>query len=241
MSGGSDVTKILVLMNTYTPGHLDSRQSAVLAATSSAVEVDFAEVAESRGGGATTNFHRAAVAIAFARRAAAAEAAGYDAVVPWGTLDLGVEEARHLTSIPVIGPGRTATNVAASLVDRYGVMVYGADQVVMFRKLLHAWGAESHVVGIGHVDLRPMEMEGRRDELRQRFIAESRRLVDDGAELILPLGFSMIPVTLSAAELTEELGIPVLDPLAIVMRVAEALATTGVRNSRVAYPHATLE
>ncbi|MGH2401331.1 MAG: aspartate/glutamate racemase family protein [Candidatus Limnocylindria bacterium] len=236
------MTKIMVLMNTYTPGQLDSRQSAVLAAASPGVEVDFAEVPESRGGGATTNFHRAAVAIAFARRAAAAEAAGYDAVVPWGTLDLGVEEARHVTDIPVIGPGRTATNVAASLVDRFGVMVYGADQVALFRKLLRSWGSESRTVGIRHVDLRPMEMEGRRVELRERFIAESRRFVDhDGAELILPLGFSMVPVTLSAAELTEELGVPVLDPLAIVMRVAEALATTGVRNSRAAYPHASLE
>jgi len=234
------VTKITVLMNTYTPGHLDSRQSAVLAATSGGVEVDFTEVTESHGGGATTNFHRAAVAIAFARRAAEAEAAGSDAVVPWGTLDLGVEEARHITRIPVIGPGRTAANLAASLVDRFGVMVYGADQVVMFRKLLRAWGAESRVVGIRHVNLRPMEMESRRDELRQRFIAESRRFVaDDGAELVLPLGFSMVPVTLSAAELTDELRVPVLDPLAIVMRVAEALAATGVRNSRVAYPDAS--
>jgi allantoin racemase len=239
--GGPDVTKIMVLMNRYTPGQLDSRRSAVLAATSAGVEVNFAEVAESPGGGATTNYHRAAVATAFARAAAAAETAGYDAVLPWGTLDLGVEEARHLTRIPVVGPGRTAANVAASLVDRFGVMVYGGDQVVMFSKLLRSWGAEQRVAGIGHVDLRPMEMESRRDELRKRFIAESRRLVEDeGAELVLPLGFSMVPVTLSAAELTEEIGSPVLDPLAIVMRLAEALAATGVRNSRQAYPEASI-
>lgn len=236
------MTKIMVLMNRYTPGQLDSRQSAVLAATSEGVQVDFAEVPESRGGGATTNFHRAAVAIAFARKAREAEAAGYDAVLPWGTLDLGVEEARHIVRIPVLGPGRTAANVAASLVDRYGVMVYGADQTVMFRKLLRSWAAESRVVGIRHVDMRPMEMADQREELHRRFVAESRRFIDeDGAELVLPLGFSMVPVTMSAASLTEEIGAPVLDPLAIVMRVAEALAATGVRNSRVAYPEATVE
>lgn len=235
------MTRIMVLMNRYAPGQLDSRQSAVRAATSEGVELGFAEVAQSPGGGATTNFHRAAVAIAFARQAVAAEAAGYDAILPWGTLDLGVEEARHVTSVPVIGPGRTAVNVAASLVDRFGVMVYGADQIVMFRKLLKAWGAETRVVGIRHVDMRPMEMEGRRDELRQRFIAASRLLVEeDGAELVLPLGFSMVPVTMAAADLTQALGVTVLDPLAIVMRVAEALAATGTRNSRPAYPEASL-
>lgn len=235
------MTRIMVLMNRYAPGQLDSRQSAVRAATSDGVEVGFAEVAQSPGGGATTNFHRSAVAIAFARHAVEAEAAGYDAILPWGTLDLGVEEARHVTRVPVIGPGRTAVNVAASLVDRLGVMVYGADQIVMFRKLLKAWGADSRVAGIRHVDMRPMEMEGRREELQRRFTAASRQLVeDDGAELVLPLGFSMVPVTLAAADLTEALGVPVLDPLAIVMRVAEALAVTGARNSRQAYPEATL-
>jgi allantoin racemase len=236
------VTKIMVLMNRYTPGQLDSRQSAVLAATSEGVQVGFAEVSESPGGGATTNFHRAAVAIAFARKALEAEAAGYDAVLPWGTLDLGVEEARHIARIPVLGPGRTAANLAASLVDRYGVMVYGADQTVMFRKMLRSWGAESRVVGIRHVDMRPMEMANQANELRRRFVAESRRFVEEnGAELVLPLGFSMVPVAMSAGSLTDEVGVPVLDPLAIVMRMAEALAATGVRNSRAAYPEASVE
>jgi len=236
------VTKIMVLMNRYTPGQLDSRQSAVLAAASEGVEVGFAEVPESRGGGATTNFHRSAVAIAFARAAREAETAGYDAVLPWGTLDLGVEEARHIVRIPVLGPGRTAANVAGSLVDRYGVIVYGADQTVMFRKMLRSWGVESRVAGIRHVDMRPMEMADQGEELRRRFSAESRRCVEqDGAELVLPLGFSMVPVAMSASSLTDEIGVPVLDPLAIVMRMAEALAATGVRNSRVAYPEAIVE
>jgi Asp/Glu/hydantoin racemase len=80
------------------------------------------------------------------------------------------------------------------------------------------------------------------EELHRRFVAESKRSIEeDSAELVLPLGFSMVPVAMSAASLTEEIGVPVLDPLAIVMRVAEALAATGARNSRVAYPEAIVE
>ena len=235
------MTRLMVLMNRYTPGQLDSRQSAVLAAVSAGVDVGFDEVSESAGGGATTNFHRAVVAPLFARKALEAERAGYDAVLPWGTLDLGVEEARHVVRIPVVGPGRTAVNVAASLVDRFGVMVYGADQVVMFRKMIRAWGADARVTGIRHVAMRPMEMADQLDELRHRFIAEARRSVEeDGAELVLPLGYSMVPVSMSAAELTQEIGVPVLDPLRVAVRLAEALASTGVRNSPVAYPPANL-
>src|SRR5918999_318739 len=187
----------MVLMNRYTAGQLDERQSAVLAAASPGVDVAFDEVPESAGGGATTNYHRAVVAPAFARKARAAEQAGFDAVLPWGTLDLGVEEARHVVRIPV--------------------------------------------VGLRHVGMRPMEMSTQRAELRRRFVSQATELVTThGAELILPLGFSMVPVAMSAAELSDEIGVPVLDPLALVMRVAEALAASGFRNSRVAYPEATI-
>jgi allantoin racemase len=234
------VPRLMVLMNRYTPGQLDERQRAVLAAASPGTEVGFDEVAESPGGGATTNYHRAVVAPAFARRARAAEDAGWDAVLPWGTLDLGVEEARHVVRIPVVGPGRTAVNVAASLVDRFGVMVYGADQVPMFTKLVRGWGGHG-MVAMRHVGMRPMDMADHRDELRERFLEEARRLADGGAELILPLGYSMVPVSLSAGDLGEAIGTPVLDPLAIAMRVAEALATTGFTNSRLAYPAASVQ
>jgi len=236
------LVKIMMLMNQYTPAQFDRRQAAVLASVSDGIQVDFASVEESAGGEAVTNLHRALVAPAFARRALAAEREGYDAVVTWGTLDLGVEEARHAVRIPVLGPGRVGANTAAMLVDRFAVLCYGANQVVMFRKLLAGWGVASRVTSIRHVDMRPMEMPDRRDELRRRFVVEARAAVEqEDAELVLPLGFSMVPVTLAAADLAEESGAPVLDPLAVVMRVAEALAASGMSNSRAAYPYVALE
>jgi Asp/Glu/hydantoin racemase len=56
------------------------------------------------------------------------------------------------------------------------------------------------------------------------------------AETILPLGYSIVPLTLKASDLAKEIGVPVLDPLPITMRLAEALASSGFRNSRAAYP-----
>ena len=37
-------------------------------------------------------------------------------------------------------------------------------------------------------------------------------------------------------DLAAEIGVPVLDPLPITMRLAEALAASGFKNSRAAYP-----
>ncbi len=64
------------------------------------------------------------VAPAAGRAVVAAEKDGYDAVVAWGTLDLGVEEARHLVDIPVVGPGQIAVNIATTLCQRFGIIAY---------------------------------------------------------------------------------------------------------------------
>lgn len=109
--------KIMVLVNEYTPEAFARRKAVVERSISRGVEVGYAVIEGSGGGKAVTNLHRTLVAPAAAREVIAAEKAGYDAVVAWGTLDLGVEEARHLVDIPVLGPGRIAAHVAASLVS----------------------------------------------------------------------------------------------------------------------------
>src|SRR5262249_58472766 len=53
-----------------------------------------------------------------------AEKEGYDAAVPLGTLDLGVDGGRSLGDIPVIGPCEAMFHIAAPLRDRLGVICY---------------------------------------------------------------------------------------------------------------------
>jgi len=233
--------KIMVLMNKYTPEALARRKAVVEASVSQGVEVGYAEIEGSPGGGAVTNLHRTLVAPAAARQVIAAEKAGYDAVVAWGTLDLGVEEARHLVDIPVVGPGQLAVNMATTLCQRFGVIAYSSKLVLMFRRSIRAWGHEPWAAGFRNVDMPPMEMPDHADEVRRRFVALGRELVKDcDAELILPLGYSIVPLTLKASDLAAEIGVPVLDPLPLTMRIAEALAASGFRNSRAAYPAAAL-
>jgi allantoin racemase len=233
--------KIMVLMNEYTPEALQRRKEVVEASTSAGVEIGYGIIEGSAGGGAVTDLHRAMVAPAAGRAAVAAEKAGYDAVVAWGTLDLGVEEGRHLVSIPIVGPGRVAASIAATLCQRFAVLAYSQKQIIMFRKAMRGWRLEPWAVDYRHVDMRPMEIPERRAEARERFVAEARKAVRErDAELILPLGYSIVPLTFRAADLAQDIGVPVIDPLPLTMRLAEALAASGFKNSRAAYPAVTL-
>lgn len=233
--------RILGLLAEYPPAEHDRRAAAIVAAASPGTEVAVEVVPGNVFRGGMTDLHRALIAPVMTRAAIDAEARGFDAVVPYGTLDLGVEEARHAVGIPVVGPGRATVHLAETLCDRFAIVCYDVAHVVMFTKLIRSWRVVADVTGIHPVDVEVTDMAEARDHLRARFVEVARRAVtEDGAQVIAPLGMTMVPVTFRAADLAADIGVPVLDPLATAMRTAELLAASGVGNSRAAYPYATL-
>jgi allantoin racemase len=234
--------KILGLLAEYPEAEFRRRADAIRAAASPSTEVEIGVVPGNVFRGGMTDLHRALIAPVMTRAALDAQARGVDAVVPYGTLDLGVEEARHAVSIPVVGPGRAAVHAAATLCERFAVICYDAAHVVMFTKLLRFWRVDSWVTGIHPVDVVVTDMTATTGHLRERFVEVSRDAVArDGAQVIVPLGMTMVPVTFAAADLAADIGLPVVDPLSAAMRLAEMLAATGVTNSRAAYPPASLD
>ena len=235
-------TRIRVLLAQYPPAELARREEAMRASAPPGVQLGFGYLDGSVYRPGLTNLHRALVAPVVARSVQQAEADGYAAVVPYGTLDLGVEESRHVVDIPVVGPGRTVANVATMLADRFVVLCYDQPHVVMQQTLLRAWRVDASVTSIRHVDIEIVDMLRRVDELRERFVAVARDAVErEGAQVVVPMGMTMVPVLMSAVELSEAVGVPVLDPLALALHMAATLARTGVTNSRAAYPAASLD
>lgn len=234
--------RVLGILAEYPEAEHRRRSDAIRAAASPGVDVEIGVVSGSVFRAGMTDLHRALIAPVMTRAALDAEAQGFDAVVPYGTLDLGVEEARHAVSIPVVGPGRATVHAAATLCERFAIVCYDVAHVVMFTKLIRFWRVESWVTGIHPVDVLVTDMEASRARLRQRFVEVSRAAVErEGAQVIVPLGMTMVPVTFAAADLAANIGVPVVDPLATAMRLAETLAATGVANSRAAYPPAGLD
>jgi Asp/Glu/hydantoin racemase len=73
--------------------------------------------------------------------------------------------------------------------------------------------------------------------MRDRFLQVTRELIDkEDAEVIVPMGVTMVPVQFSAAEFSKELGVPVLDALATSIQTAEMMVRTGVIHSMKTYP-----
>jgi len=234
--------RILGVLGQYPPDELQRREAAMRAAAPPGVEMGFSYLEGSVFRKGLTQLHRALAAPVVARAAAQAQSEGYDAVVPYGTLDLGVQESRHVVDVPVVGPGRTAAGVATMLADRFAVIVYDQPHVVMQRRLFREWGLEASVTSIRAVNIPITEMVRQRYLLQECFLRTAQAAVDEeGAQLIVPMGMTMVPVLLSAESLSRDVGVPVLDPLALSLSLAQSLARTGTRNSRLMYPAAQLD
>ena len=73
--------------------------------------------------------------------------AGYDAVVPLGMLDLGVEGGRSAVDIPVIAPLQAVLHVAAQVGEHFGVVCYHPSAFARHRAQCIAYGMEGFIAG----------------------------------------------------------------------------------------------
>ena len=161
-----------------------------------------------------------------------AEREGYDAVVMHCCSDPGLDEARSRVAIPVIGPGEATLRAGAILGRRIGMTVPGTDSVAHHREQVRGLGLADRVVGLEPID-KPIGKYASQDPeaMTDALVAAAERLVARGADVICPSGLAFIPVRVSAAEVSERIGVPVLDPALLSVRSAETLhaARIGAR------------
>ena len=70
----------------------------------------------------------------------------------------------------------------------------------------------------------------------QNFVTEAKKLVVQGAEVIIPMGVTQCPVHIKPDWLQEQLGVPVVEGIGAPIRLAAMLASLGLKQSRVRWP-----
>jgi allantoin racemase len=158
---------------------------------------------------------------------------GYDAVIIYCMADPGLVAAREATDVPVVGLGQALMTVASSLGRRFSILDPGPHPG-LFRDLVALYGLEDHVASIRNLKITVPELFSNIEKHKDRILEEGKKAVDeDGADvLIMGCGF-MSGIN---KELQVELGVPVLDPDATVIRFTEMLVHIGASHSKRAYP-----
>src|SRR5215471_13028355 len=166
-----------------------------------------------------------------------AERQGYDAAVPLGMLDLGIDGGKSAVDIPVVGPFEATFHVASLLGDRFGLIVYHPRTIPFTRAMARRYQMESKIAGIRSVGFALPDISANRDQMVQNFVAHARALIqEDGAEVIIPMGITQCPIHIKPDWLQEQLGVPVVEGFGAPIRMAALLAGLGLRQSRVRWP-----
>ena len=229
--------KIMVVMGEYPPEEGERRRQAVVQCASPGTDIGFAAIKATFFRRSNSQVNSLAAGPLVAEVAQKAEADGYAAVVPFGTLDAGVELARNLVRIPVVGAGQSVMHLAAQLSSRLGVIAYEEKSIPFMRKQMHAWRVADSVVGMRSVQIPLMESTDKRDVMRERFVKVARELIENhDAEIIVPMGVTMVPVQYPTAEFEKELGVPVMDALKTGIQTAEMMVRMGLTHSTRTYP-----
>ncbi len=169
----------------------------------------------------------------------AAEAEGMDAVVLDCMADPGLDPARELASIPVVGPAQTAMHLAAMLAHRFSVINVLEQGIPRVYRQIGRYGLAGKVASVRAINIPVLEMSKDRERVLQAVIEESARAVrEDGAHIIVPGCTEMIGMAPAVREGLAERGceVPVIDPPAVAVKLAEGLVDVGLAHSKRTYP-----
>jgi allantoin racemase len=101
---------------------------------------------------------------------------------------------------------------------------------IIAEHLVHAYGMERFCRRVRATDVAVLELEDAASEARRTITAECRRaLAEDGAGAIVLGCAGMADLTRA---LTRELGVPVIDGVAVAVKLVEALVGAGLGTSK---------
>src|SRR5437899_8252009 len=143
---GRHMIRVAFVIGDYPPEQRRLREEVAKSYSSADVEVGILSVPARPFDGLTPAEIQAAAPI-FHDAFRQAEREGYDAVVPLGMLDIGVEGGRSAVDIPVVAPLQAVLHVAAQVGEHFGGVGYHPSAIPRHRAQTIAYRQEQLLAG----------------------------------------------------------------------------------------------
>ena len=165
----------------------------------------------------------------------AAEKAGADAVVIAHYLDPGLDAARELVSIPVLGAGHTTFRLAATLARRFSIITPASAHMGPIEDIVADENLLTRVVSIKLFNGVQKDNPRCPDQLLE---LAQQAVERDGARLLV---LALPDYNDWADQVKEHLVIcghqvPVLDPIKVAIKHAENIVEMGMSQSKITWP-----
>lgn len=162
---------------------------------------------------------------------------GYDVIMIDCMCDPILEAAREVSTIPVIGPRKTAFHVALTLGTRFGVVtVQGESLKKCIEHGVRKEGLEPFCAGVRYLRIPVLDIKRKPNSAQKEILNESRVLIQNHGADVIVLGCTALSHEVNLAPIMEELKVPIIDPWIVALRSAIMLVESGLSHSKVAYP-----
>ena len=138
--------------------------------------------------------------------------AGYDAIIIGCAGDPGLDAVRELVDIPVIGPGEVSLHLASLL------------------------GKKVFRISPKTIGMTVLEARENRAEVLEKIREEGEKAIKEGRADVIVLECMSLGFLEISDDLQKKLGIPVIDPVKVSVKMAEMLIDLNLSHSKAAYP-----
>lgn len=144
--------------------------------------------------------------------------------------DPGLLAAREAARGPVLGIAEAAMHAASMLATGFSVVTTLGRTAIIAEHLLLAYGMERHCRAVRATELAVLDLDDPASDARRIILAECRRALEEDRSGAIVLGCAGMADL--ARDLQEELGVPVIDGVAIAVKMVEGLVACGLSTSK---------
>lgn len=144
--------------------------------------------------------------------------------------DTGLEAARCLARAPVIGIGEAAFHVAALVAHRFAVVTTLSRSIAAIETNLLKYGLDRRCARVRAADVPVLSLEDPESNATALISVEIERAKNEDRAEAIVLGCAGMADL--AQRLSQKHALPVIDGVASAVKLAEALATLGLRTAK---------
>lgn len=146
--------------------------------------------------------------------------------------DTGLDAARCIMEVPVVGIGEAGFHMASLVSNKFGVVTTLARSIAAIEHNLVKYGLMARCAGVRASDIPVLGLEDPASNARSQISEQIRLSLEvDGADAIV-LGCA--GMTDLASALQQEHGVPVIDGVVSAVKLVEGLVATGIKTSKSA-------
>jgi allantoin racemase len=152
--------------------------------------------------------------------------------------DPGLDAARELVRMPVIGVAQSTCHLAAQIAPRFSIINTVREFAHLDRELVTKYGVTQHLASIITIDIPVLALEAQQKRAVNALAAATRKAVrEDGAQAIVLgcTGMSSLATALKKKLARSGIEAPIIEPLRAAVYTAVGWVLGGVSQSKEAF------